>query len=508
MTTLLLIDLDNLLPYTGREAGALGEQALRFCLQWISGPPIAPTQKDCVVVSAMNLTSAGSRKLTLSQLDQFASRVAARCVQGAHVVSHEILLVQDMPEASDLALHRSLTMAAARKGAVEVNQLILISKDHGLRQSFHPTPQTQGGAFHFCSLNRPIPRSILEPRDGQGDLGEFSGWRVVDSETMARAAARRSVNAQRELASVTYQMQANPGLLTQLGATALSHRGAARLRILLSEGKVQLACHEQEQLEIQGAPARPVRLDRSTLALSSAGYGSVALSTPETRNLVASRLPWYLLSCTLPHCARALRPETTSIPDDHLLELGGQMNTGLSRPQEVRFQQDTNSLRCVLTGNTKATNAPEVWWVYAKHPGSRRSVTCKLQGSFQAGVLGQRRIDRVIGQFHPTMLDGNAELLCRSPLQVGDVVVLREDAARGTLALALSVDNPPLMCAFLAVGRAWKARASVPCVAIQHASLPDLRRLTGFSDEDLKLLRRLPIVVPLDVLGDSAGGAP
>jgi len=195
--------------------------------------------------------------------------------------------------------------------------------------------------------------------------------------------------------------------------------------------------------------------------------------------------------------------QSSSMPDDLLLDVGVQKMTGLSRTHTFEFSQFPANLRCRLHEKPEEdATPPDAWWLHAKGRNNKLAATIKLNDAFHAGVLGQRTLRQVSGQFYPTIANGVPELLCRSPLQVGRVVRLRENAARGTLALATSEETPALRCAFLAVGRGWKAGEQVSCVAIQHAPLADLRRLTGFSDGDLKHLRRMPIVVPLDVLGD------
>jgi len=406
MATLLLIDLDNLLPYSSEQASPSKKQLIDLCLRKISGHPLRVADSKTVVVIAMNLASITTRKLSLELLDQLMARIAARCIQKVNEISREILLVLSMPEAADLALLRSLRMAAEPKGAVSVNELVLVSNDAGIRASFQCSFQPQGGSFWHARLPRPVPRSSVGTREAHGVLGEHPGWRVIDSVSLAQAASSRTVQCTADsLLALANAIQKEPALLTQLGATALSHQGSARLRSLLSRGPARLLCHEQERIEFLGAPVPPFRLDQTTLELSAAGHGTVALVSPLSRAVVFSKIPWYLLTRTASHCVRSM--QSSLMPDSLLLDVGAQRMTGLSRAHTFEFRQFSANLRCMLHEKPEQdATPPEAWWLHAKGHGGKLAATIKLNDAFHAGVLGQRIIRQVSGQFYPTITNG------------------------------------------------------------------------------------------------------
>lgn len=532
MATLILIDVDNLLPYGARppadqarsstpltqDRPPAGQEAVRGCFETL-GPLLPTFRKDprCVVVCALNTVSVRTRRFSLGDLRMLARGAASRCIQKAQVESIEVLLALNMPEAADGALLRAISWAADPVGAILVHEILLLSQDRALREAIPgtktPLQQAQGRtSLHACQIRprTPIQRALPSPRPTVGTLPATSGWLALNNPALAGAVAALPPQASpKDLVDLANLVEQHPAYLSQFGPTLCSHRGAARLSLLL-DGKPTLACHEDDGLEHLGEkPASAaLRTGEGDLARSSLGHGAVTLSTPGARHVLRTSLPGHFLRDVFPLSRR--RIQDNHLPDEHLLGVGHEARTGIKTALQFAFLPGTGGVRCILTAPDDGS-VPASWWVFQKKdPGKQGlSTTIKYQAPVsRANLLMSTRILGVAGNMVTADIGERAELVCRSPLRVGEVVNLDRNAARNELVLASNTavaGGEP--CAFLALGRSWTRGQEVEAVAIQHADA-HLLRAHGLSDEEIRHLRRLPIVIPLQILGDLPKGTP
>jgi hypothetical protein len=506
MASLILVDVDNLLPY--QQPLPVGQAAVTACFATLGAvPPLGRLDPSCVVVCALNTVSVRTRRLNLGDLQMLARGLATRCIQNAQVKSIEVLLVLNMPETADGALLRALHWAAEPSGAIEVREILLLSSDRDLRNALPgaSSPLWSGSRSAWrIPLKSPISRKLPAPRSPAGTLPVASGWLALSEPALAEAAATKPPQVSgKTLLNLANQVEQHPAFLTQIGPTLRSHRGASRLALHLSGKPTTLACHEDDHLEYLASQLSPPRTGEGTIETCSVGHGAVAVLTSGGRYVFRTSLPWHFLKATYPLSGH--RIQKNHLPDEHLLGVGHETMTGIHKALPFSFVPSSGKIRCIM-GNPERGEYPPSWWVF--HRNENLSTTVKYQELSTTNITLRRPVDDVKGTMVTAEIEGMVELVARSSLRTGELVELGMDAARGELVPATNLDvegGGP--CAFLTLGRPWKRGARIKAVAIQHAE-PHLLQAHGLSNQDILHLRRLPIVIALQILADLPGGQP
>ncbi len=256
MEALILVDLDNLLGGWQKEhAGSLPVASPRRGPSWLCAddpqrehdPLVAAGERpDTVVVVAANSTTMaaahrGSASVDLSYLHRLAASLGALLTPGRRVALETGLTLQ-VPDGADNLLERLLEEAPRPEHAGQLERVALISQDMGLMgrvrgllgRPRQDQPWFGVHRFWHDHANQRTFRDYKTP--APAPPGEAQPPKPSRSTRVRTAAEARAVGdwpldlaLGADLPDLARRIEANPSILTQIGATERSLRGLDRL---------------------------------------------------------------------------------------------------------------------------------------------------------------------------------------------------------------------------------------------------------------------------------------
>ena len=300
MKALVLIDLDNVLH--DRPAGNELADFLRDAIQRLERVGTGAQITSCAVCFGLNTDTAITRRLTFANV-RAAGETIGRCVtQGP--VRVEVGLVPVMPQAADVLLARMAREAPCEEAAGSYERAVVLSGDKGLidslsgelygRSSWIVERDWLGASWRMPeggkSVVRKPPTGASVPAGGTAPQVTSFYTMNIDSGGLASWAGQRllDVGSSCDLRELALQVDTNPWLLSQVGATTKTVRGIERLASMPSSAALTIGrVADKDVIEVRGTGPCPAEVSGASAA--SVGIGAVRF--PSAAATVASRIP-------------------------------------------------------------------------------------------------------------------------------------------------------------------------------------------------------------------------
>ena len=489
MKTLILLDLDNVSPQE-------------------TAPLRGDSTEDVIVAAAF---SSGAGLHRWEDVEQAARRAAAAVAATSRrprprKVGLEVGLALAVPEAADHALLRLLRQAPRVSAMGPFDEVWVLSDDgwvrdavarHLARQKGPTVPAVRGlcwdlsktGGYRREKPNSPSVDTPTHRAPGSPTL-------VVDSTSLALGIRGELVQGSGDLESLRHRIERFPSVLTQVGITRGTTRGAARASQLPGTSPVLIGhCEAGDGLELLRTD-RPVAPPLGAVAARSAtGPGAVRLEwgTPVQSWTCRTALPWCVVEAGLP--ALSVAPAPGGVLNDLVVlhEL-----PALAARVDVCFRRQGPQIHCDVVCRPGQMGAPAWWW----SSGGPATAKLAVWGAGKLHISARGRAGRTTVPAVPARL-GN-RLILRSPLSSGSRVTASRGARAGGIIPARTADETSV--ALLVLGTRVRAGRAIPCMPIQDldvSRLGNLLRKLGVAFRHFgkmaNVLRTLPLVVPLAV---------
>lgn len=515
MTTLALVDLDNLLGELETRDGGRGlwvPQRVGAGWTWVPDdgvdvrPEAAGDRTACVVVVAANTPTVRRHAVDAINLQRFARRVARMLGHvDPRLVALELALVLPLPQAADRALLQLLMRSPAPDATGPFGCVALVSRDIGLgtalearlgsrwsRQPPRPSrphvlsfflPPNLGG--HRRSHAEP-PVVHAEPAQPEAAVNVLR----VDTPATCAWASTQPVQRGATLPDTARLVEENPARLTQLTLTLASFRGVARW---MASGAATVGdCSPADGLEF----AREVLIENRHLVGvmhgSALGVGVVQVDPPGAT--VRTSLPTAWLLAQKVGREVFLGPTVSRLNDTGLLALAEPLSPkGWMCRVVFSARQATPRRDAAMVAEVLPDPSGEVqgWWMGSDR---RTRSHCDAEG---ASLLVRGTV-QALSQHAVLPTDARRELVLMAPRVPR--VAAEHHAPRGTLCQTSAHGLP---FALLALDDDLAARAEVAVVPIQSLDPDELARRgqgIGLTPETWASLRRMPILVPASMV--------
>lgn len=369
MRGLILVDLDNVAgPYGLRGLVELAAAAQKK----------VPDVREWRVAFALNTSTPGEHGVTLASLREAGSAL------GATGDATEIALALTMPQTADVLIARLARWAPSDDAAGPYQAAILLTGDQDLADSLgeeryenssHGWLRSEDGITTLWRMPEagkparrepPPPAKTHEPK--RPELEQAYTLPVMEPSHASWAAMRTpDVDGALELEQLANLLDAEPWLLSQLGATLTSVRGIDRLtRLGGSSSHLGGVCPE-DGVEVRGHLPRP-RIGESPVA-ASVGIGAVRFR--KSQATIASRFALGVIDAAGPcsiHASAVARRSVLQSLTPHVA-LGS----------EVKVRFDTRGRKPVLVAKVKhqSNQQPQAWWMLGN---DRTTSEIRLEG--------------------------------------------------------------------------------------------------------------------------------
>lgn len=518
MRSLVLIDLDSVIRgwHVAGQAGVplpqLPSRRTGYPV-WLRADdggdfaPAATPGQQTVMVVAMN--SATATETSWDHVQRFCRRLAALLsLRGSPDI--EIALTLPMPQTADAALLRLLSQTPISDHAGSFHSVWLVSQDRDIcsriEWALGGRMPRRSGETDLSMIRRwlaPVEKPGLVIARRQFELGELpecgqeplpAVWSArVNTPGRAVVASWRPVDVATgaDLRDLGQLIGGNPCILSQIGLTATSTRGVARLRALLDarpgtgEPPMLGVCTEHDGLEVHH-PVSSLGQHSATYP-ESASVGIGAVYIPSLSATVRTKLPLDLLRGLNRPVVASFGPQSARLDDDSILRSAHAQQPPCAIGRlAVRLATKGNTLVAQVSDRDR-TFQPSGWWL------RRDKSLVSPKDSFRIEAEG-RLLPRMICDVACGMApDANGTVLLMSLHRDGHAVRVNAAIAprtiglarSGTMPVALLASSAPIPC------------GTLPCTAIQRI---DVRTLLadypGIALAVINDLRRLPLVVP------------
>lgn len=503
MKSLVLVDLDNLMPHPWAPLPAPQDVPIDG-----NFPTKGPATDELVVVFGMNTATA--QRLSEVWLQQLGQRILEKFSVRGTLGPIEYGLVLVMPEAVDDLLLRLLHEAGHPQNTGKFGRVWLLSGDKGLRSRVAKklgasSPENRGACTRIAaSFQRTYPPS---PARGAATGVPPSGplTRPVDSEEACAWAYHQGLWPGQCLSELAFLAEQEPWLATQIGPTETSVAGVFRLGEVLAGREPALSCLPEDGLEVATADPftdwMPARYP-DEITPSSLGRGALIATwaREDVRAMLRSRLPWWVVSEIAAAHAGAVGevlPLGLGGVVDDAVALVVRRVLGFPAEHQLRVRLSKRGAESEARIAAELESEADAWWWIRQGEDVRctRKLSVRAAPHHPMQIELPEPIDARLGRVR---VKGQPQLICVATVDGGATVEPRRRIAANQIGLAFSAEKS--RCGVLALGA--PVAGEVEVVPIQHLRVEELQAASQFAlrDEQLEELRLLPLVVPLQAI--------